>query len=482
MLHRSVLGPGSLLLTMLALSGCATGNRDSVYASSDDGEHLLASYEELRGDALSNAELPDDEKADLVYPAKFDLVRYQSPIANQGRRGVCAMFAATALMDGAYRSSSLLETADFSEQYLVWLVKDHYQRSRVTSSASSGQDSLGAIHEYGIPLDSLWPYELDGWNATNDAACVGNDADGQPVQCYTNGTAPLAARRATEYGLPAPRQINSQAQNLKAHMSTSNTGVFVSAQYFFQSWNDRSSNCTINDSYASRGYVLPPTTEDYNYSLNRGGGHAVLIVGWDDTLEVPRVDCRGEIVRNADGDAQMERGFFVFKNSWGTSWAPANPYGAGYGLMSYNYVASYATTWVVDAPTAENSVVPSRTGTTTDSANTVRLIAEVDPSGATLSIPVARGGEVTSATVGLSIDHASPSDLRITLLSPSSREFPLSGAEADTNGYHTSVDLSSVAGQEARGPWRLKIVDVNRNGVEGQITGWSITLNRTDGL
>lgn len=482
MINRSLVRTGSLLLLTLALEGCAGGDRRGGFATTDDGDRLLVPYDELAAGALSNSELPDDEKADLVYPARFDLVASQSPVADQGGRGVCAMFAATALAEGAYRSAGLLPNADFSEQYLIWLVKAHYQRRRVTSSASGPQDALGAIHEYGVPAESLWPYELAGWGPSNDASCVGKDADGQPVQCYTNGTAPLAARRATAYGLPEARQINSAAQNIKAHLTTTHTGVFVSARYMFQSWNDSASNCTVNADYASRGYVLYPNDTDTTYSLPRGGGHAILIVGWDDTLEVPRVDCRGQILRGGDGTPVMERGFFVFKNSWGTAWAPQNPYGAGYGLISFRYVDELATTWGVPAVTAENTSVAPRTGTTTDLSTAIRLIAEVDPSGATVSIPVSRPGEATTATVSFSIDHASPSDLRLTLISPSAVEIPITNESTESGGMPSTVELTAVRGMEAEGPWRLRVVDVVRNGIEGQINGWTITINRTDGL
>jgi hypothetical protein len=38
----------------------------------------------------------------------------------------------------------------------------------------------------------------------------------------------------------------------------------------------------------------------------------------------------------------MEKGFWLFKNSWGTaSFGVENPYGAGYGWLSYRYVDEY---------------------------------------------------------------------------------------------------------------------------------------------
>jgi hypothetical protein len=53
------------------------------------------------------------------------------------------------------------------------------------------------------------------------------------------------------------------------------------------------------------------------------GGHAVCLVGFQDVVSAPG------------------GGYFILRNSWGTSWASLSPYGAGYGVIPYAYVTGY---------------------------------------------------------------------------------------------------------------------------------------------
>ena len=54
------------------------------------------------------------------------------------------------------------------------------------------------------------------------------------------------------------------------------------------------------------------------------GGHAICLVGY-------------ELRPNAPGG-----GVFLFRNSWGKSWAARSRYGAGYGTLFFEYVRQYA--------------------------------------------------------------------------------------------------------------------------------------------
>ena len=55
------------------------------------------------------------------------------------------------------------------------------------------------------------------------------------------------------------------------------------------------------------------------------GGHAVCLVGYQDSASSPG------------------GGYFIVRNSWGTGWAYASPYGPGYGTIPYQYIANEAS-------------------------------------------------------------------------------------------------------------------------------------------
>jgi C1A family cysteine protease len=58
------------------------------------------------------------------------------------------------------------------------------------------------------------------------------------------------------------------------------------------------------------------------------GAHAFCIVGYED-------DDREESIARPGG------GCFIFRNSWGTDWAPSNEHGRGYGQIPYDYLTRY---------------------------------------------------------------------------------------------------------------------------------------------
>jgi C1A family cysteine protease len=50
----------------------------------------------------------------------------------------------------------------------------------------------------------------------------------------------------------------------------------------------------------------------------------------------------------------MQKGFYIFKNSWGTSrFGVNNPYGAGYGYIQYKYVEDYGSAYVDSVPSLD---------------------------------------------------------------------------------------------------------------------------------
>jgi hypothetical protein len=63
------------------------------------------------------------------------------------------------------------------------------------------------------------------------------------------------------------------------------------------------------------------------------GGHAIALIGYCDTPDP-----------NDVANYRPGGGYFTFKNSWGTRWAPDNPLeGPGFGVLPYAYLKKYNT-------------------------------------------------------------------------------------------------------------------------------------------
>lgn len=340
-----------LVVTFALILPCyACGPAAEQIAGDDDPP--LADYQDIFAGAPKNDSLPTEGKADGVYPAQHtELVASQSPVKSQGRRGVCSIFATVGLMEHLYIRAGH-EAPDFSEQYLQWSVKTQL-KAFPGSSGSSGEANLRAVNKYGIPEEQAWPYEPDQWNSSNDEECTGTDP--MPTRCYTNGDPPESAREAKKFFLPASRWLNTNS--IKHQITTKKLAVVVGLDFFYQAWNHRKSTLPTTPANWNQGIVLYPNDEDIEESHKQRAGHAIVILGWDDDMEVPRRDKDGNQMTDEDGQPVMEKGFYLFKNSWGTAgFGIDNPHGAGFGWIAQRYVADYGSAVTSDMPTLVNPV------------------------------------------------------------------------------------------------------------------------------
>jgi subtilisin-like proprotein convertase family protein len=487
-----------LLGLVLALGGCAlepepVGSDDQPV--SDIGAILDGAPEDL-GRAI-----PFDSKADEVIPAQYDLMDIQSRVQSQGSRGTCTIFATVALMESLYLREGTLTMPDFSEQHLQWSVKTEV-RAFQNTEGSNPQQNLQAISRFGIVEESVWPYQTSPWGTSNDPACTG---DSRPVRCYTNGEPPAAATTAQRFKLPAGRWINPSPRSIQGHMLSTRTPVVASGDFFYQAWNHGTSRLVTNSEYSRNGYVLSPNQEDIEDSSGaRRAGHGFLLVGWDDNLEVPKVDGMGQQILDAEGQPVMERGFFLFKNSWGTGrFGANNPHGAGYGWIAYSYVEEYLTAYVAGVPEV---MVPEQCNDTRDNDrdgqtdcddsdcaadracmdpaddytnDTAMPIPDNAATGVTSTITIAEGGSISSLAVNVDIAHTYRGDLSVRLVRMEDGTSALlhdraGGSEDDLVHTFTVADFN---GTDAAGTYQLVVVD-NAAQDTGTLRSWSLDITR----
>ena len=62
------------------------------------------------------------------------------------------------------------------------------------------------------------------------------------------------------------------------------------------------------------------------------------------------------------GKPIMEKGFYIFKNSWGTAvFGVTNPNGAGYGYISQRYIREFGTAYTTTVPVLGAPPAPTPT-------------------------------------------------------------------------------------------------------------------------
>jgi hypothetical protein len=457
--------------------------------------------------------LPDELKADQNFPKQFDLVALQSPVKSQGSRGVCSIFSTVALMEHLYMKEGAV-SPDFSEQHLQWSVKSELGRFKHTSG-SNGSANIEAISRFGVVEESVMPYESSPWSAADDPACAkksDEDEEETPTFCFTNGDPSEEVMSAPRFKLPyGSRWVSSRVNNIKAFLYENESAVVAGMTFFYQSWNHGRSELPVSSAYKTAGYVLYPTAKDKELSEAKRAGHSILIVGWDDELEVPVRDENGKPVLDDNGNEVTERGFFLFKNSWGTSaFGTTNPFGAGYGWLSMRYVEEYAS--VVSARPPNESLVercddqldnnfdgltdcadvacaeapscrvePSNPeGALSQSLEVGEQVPDNSEEGLVSALTMSAEGVIESLTLTAEITHSYRGDLTLTLTSPEGQTLTLWDREGrNAEDLSLELELPNFAGAQLKGEWLLHVYDTAEGDV-GTLERWGLKATIKD--
>lgn len=476
------------------VAACAGDGGPTPY----DEDIPLSGEDEVKGDAPANA--PDDSKADEVFPAQWNQIAdTQSPVKSQGSRGVCSIFATTAQVENLYITAGMANP-DFSEQYLQWSVKNQVG-AFPNSDGSDGGSNLDAVVDYGTVEESAWRYESSPWTTANDPACTG---ESRPTRCYTNGEPPATATSARKLKLPSSRWIASSQTSIKHHLMTKKTGVVVGMTFFYQGWNHRGSTIPVDTSFWQKGYVTYPNAKDKSESAKHRAGHAIMIIGWDDTLEVPMRDEAGAYLTSSDGSPRTEKGFWIFKNSWGTAgFGIDHPNGPGYGYLSMKYVQEFGNAVTAEVPDLEvQAETACDDGTDNDGDNKVDCadtdcaanpacssdptvhtytaapnasIPDDDATGVSSTIAVPDAGSVGSVKVTVAIEHSYRGDLTLSLRHGSTTQVVVREQGGSEDDIRAEFDVAGFTGASLNGDWTLTVVDGAAQDV-GTLETWSLEI------
>ena len=231
--------------------------------------------------------------SDAPLPPSVRLMDGLFPVRDQGSRGTCVAFSSAGLreyLDGC--------SVELSEQFLYWVCKqmDGYPDEPGTLIRTA----MSALGTKGVCPEEVWPYKCEPE--------PGNEGQGPPPDS--------AEPSALDFRMPytrsvAPNSINHYKQVLSGVDDFGSMPVVI-ASLVFNSWfRSRATHQT--------GKITMPLPGEQPLP----GGHAMLVVGYQDDTSVPG------------------GGYFIVRNSWGDQWAPVSPEVPGHALMPYAYVERY---------------------------------------------------------------------------------------------------------------------------------------------
>ncbi|MFW6106654.1 MAG: C1 family peptidase [bacterium] len=236
-------------------------------------------------------------------PPSVRLMEELFPVRDQGERGTCVAFASVGLREYLDKCLRAL-----SEQFLYWACK---QLDGLPDTPGTYlHTAMSVLGTQGVCSEEACPY--------NPEVIPGDEAQERP--------SPEAFEEAREYIMSNTRPVAANCVNHYKQMLAGDEDVIgmpvAIVSLVFNSWYRSAAT------HQSGKITLPLPGEE-----PLPGGHAMLIVGYQDDSSVPG------------------GGYFIVRNSWSAEWAAQSPEAPGHGMMPYAYVERC----VVEAFTGEKA-------------------------------------------------------------------------------------------------------------------------------
>lgn len=222
-------------------------------------------------------------------PAKVDLRPWCSPVEDQGQLGSCTANAAVGAVEyferrafGKYLNGSRL---------FLYKVTRNFLHTKGDQGAFL-RSTMGALALFGVPPEEYWPYSIPTFDQEPPAFCYAFAQNYQAINYFRLD--PVGTSKTT------------LLQRIKTNLSANLPAIFGFTVY-----------SSIGQAAHSGEIPFPTKVEKVE------GGHAVMVVGYDDKLKIQNLNPQGTATTGA----------LLIRNSWGTSWGEA-----GYGWLPYEYV------------------------------------------------------------------------------------------------------------------------------------------------
>ena len=221
-------------------------------------------------------------------PATVDLRPWCSPIEDQGQLGSCTANAACGVLE-YYERRAFGKHLDASRLFVYKATRNMLGLTGDTGAWL--RSTMGTLAIFGAPPEKYWPYDIPKFDVEPPAFCYAYAQSFQALKYYRLD--------------PAGSDKTAVLGAIKSQLAAGLPSMFGFTVY-----------ASIRTPGLAGKIPMPAPRE------NVIGGHAIVAVGYDDTLQIV----------NPAG-APKTTGAFLIRNSWGQSWGQG-----GYGWLPYDYV------------------------------------------------------------------------------------------------------------------------------------------------
>ena len=215
----------------------------------------------------------EQETGDNYDIPQIDLRKKFPLVYNQGLLGSCTANALAGVVE--YNEIQKENEYDIPSRLFIYYNERAYEGTVDSDSGASLRDGIKSLNKLGVCPEEWWPYNIKEF-------CVRPS-----IECY---------QIAKQYKALAYNRVTQCMEDIKRCLSESYPvicGIMIYTSF-------------ESDEVSKTGNVVIPDEEKESLL----GGHAIIIVGYDD-----------------------EKEYFIFRNSWGKTWGDN-----GYGYIPYSYI------------------------------------------------------------------------------------------------------------------------------------------------
>lgn len=261
--------------------------RDLTFQSSNIPAKLKA-----KGHVKSVKQLLKDvgiENAPKKLATKVDLREWCSPIEDQKEIGSCTAHAGVGLIE-YYERKATGKHIDASRLFLYKVTRNLLGWKGDTGAYL--RSTMGAMVLFGTPPEKYWPYDTSKYDEEPTAFLYSFAQNSQALSYY----------RLDPVGT-SPSELLTR---IKTYLAAQ-----LPCMFGFTVYN------SITQADATGKIPFPSSTDSIE------GGHAVMAVGYDDTIKI----------KNTKKGSKETTGAILIRNSWGKTWGDK-----GYGWLPYDYI------------------------------------------------------------------------------------------------------------------------------------------------
>lgn len=385
--------------------------------STDDSSHTFGDVISDYADDVPYYDSEVEAYADI--PAHYELDKNLFPdVRNQNPYGTCWAFAALGLSEFDLIKRGLAnKSIDLSELQLAYYVYNSAldslggtegdQSKYYNGSTSYSYLNRGGTYEYAVRRLSQWSGAVNESDVPYNTTTINNVLENGLSDEYAYSKDVAHLENAYVMSLK-----NNPDDVKRAIMSNGAVGIQYYHSDNYLLWNSDKRLWTYYD---------PNTT---------GGGHNVMIVGWDDNFSKD----------NFVGDKPTNNGAWLIRNSWG--------FQQSYFWMSYENNSLLDAAWAFEMNTADNYDNNYQLDGGIDSYNVSNTICQYKTYSNVFSVGNKDGVASESLkAVSLSFTHVANVNYKVEIYTDLKNSNPYSGtkqAEATTEGTTTYAGLYTV--------------------------------------